>query len=194
MTDENIAEISQNRLEYYAKNYRIFMDTCSLLQEETGLFFEHLLPVLTDVCGRNAEKGGDHRIILPTIVIKELRKHSHDRRNAIRRDRAIRMLQLIDFLERENLAEIRGEAGDIADGCLADPVFQYVFAWHRLDSRLLLITQDIGLAEDVLKLNQSKSAHAGNVLVKRINRYGYLSNRCVWKAAENMQPVSQTAS
>ena len=42
--------------------------------------------------------------------------------------------------------------------------------------KLLLITQNGDLAKDILALNNNNSGRVNSVHVKRINRYGFLSN------------------
>ncbi len=158
-----LAERAKSHLEYCLANHKVFIDTCSLLHFAADKFWTHAAPLL--------EQSGN-KIIIPTRVIDELRKHSDNENDPELAKKATLTLENISKLLQAQLVELRGEETDN----FADNVFFVVFAKHRLTQRLLLITQDANLARDILDLNNSKSTRANRVYVKRITRFGYLSD------------------
>ena len=153
---------AQAILENYVKEFKIFVDTCSLLDDYADEFWMNIIPLL--------KKYGT-KIIVPMRSVEELMKHSNNLYNkelAIKSKNTIKLLkQLIDA----GFIEVRGEKDDN----FADNVFQVVFTKFRLKYKLLLITQDNDLAKDILALNNNRSVKANKVYANRINPYGFLS-------------------
>lgn len=162
--DEKIQEeYARDSMEAYVREYKIFIDTCSLLHSSAEKFWMNIIPMLDMYkC----------KIIIPLRSIDELEKHSKKTDNPELSKAANDCKKILNQLLGAGYVEIRGEETDN----FADNVFQVVFTKFRMTHKLLLITQDNNLAKDILHLNDSKSVKANDVHVKRINRYGYLSD------------------
>lgn len=154
---------AKNVLDDYAKDWKIFMDTCSILHFAADKFWMNILPFLRQY---------QNRVIIPLRSIEELQKHEANTGNSELAENAKNCLNLLNKLINAGFVEIRGEQSDN----FADNVFQVVFTKFRMTHKLLLITQDNDLAKDILLLNGNKSVRANPVHVKRINQYGFLSN------------------
>lgn len=164
-TTEIIEEgIPSQSLDELVKKHKIFIDTCSLLSPHAGQFWKNIIPFL---------KKYNNRVIIPQKVIEELKKHSKQSEKTDLASASLQTLKFLTQLQKQSLIDVRGEAGDN----FADNVFQVVFTKFRMNYHLMLITEDKDLAEDILKLNDSKSVKAKPIIVKRINRFGYLSDR-----------------
>ncbi len=153
---------AKDAIKYYVENYKIFIDTCSLMEMQADNFYNNIYPYL---------KKSSSKIIVPSRVIDELSKHVKSK-NQDKHKKAVKGLSILEKLKSNDLLDIRGESTDN----FADNVFLVVFTKFRMQYKLLLITQDNILAKEVLNLNNSKAVKANNILVKRINKHGYLSN------------------
>ena len=163
-TNQNSRETyAKSVLEDYAKNWKIFMDTCSILHFAADKFWLNIIPLLRQY---------QNKIIIPLRSIEELQKHESNTRDSELAKNAKNCLRLMKKLINAGFVEIRGEQGDN----FADNVFQVVFTKFRMTHKLLLITQDNDLAKDIIALNSNKSVKANPVQVKRINQYGFFSN------------------
>lgn len=163
-TNQNGRETyAKNALEDYAKDWKIFMDTCSILHFAADKFWMNILPLLRQY---------QNKVIIPLRSIEELQKHEVNTGNSELAKNAKNCLRVLNKLINAGFVEIRGEQGDN----FADNVFQVVFTKFRMTHKLLLITQDNDLAKDIIALNSNKSVRAKPVHVKRINQYGFLSN------------------
>lgn len=163
-TNQNSREIyAKSVLEDYAKNWKIFMDTCSILHFAADKFWMNIIPLLRQY---------QNKIIIPLRSIEELQKHESNTRDSELAKHAKNCLRLLKKLINAGFVEIRGEQSDN----FADNVFQVVFTKFRMTHKLLLITQDNDLAKDIIALNSNKSVRANPVKVKRINQYGFFSN------------------
>ncbi len=163
-TNQNGRETyAKNALEDYAKDWKIFMDTCSILHFAADKFWMNILPLLRQY---------QNTVIIPLRSIEELQKHEVNTGNSELAENAKNCLRVLNKLSNAGFVEIRGEQGDN----FADNVFQVVFTKFRMTHKLLLITQDNDLAKDIIALNSNKSVRANPVHVKRINQYGFLSD------------------
>lgn len=181
-TGEDREAAAKNLLEHFVSSYKIFMDTCSLLSPYAEKFFVNLIPLLTKY---NAS------IILPKRVIDELYKHQANTQNPELAKRARHALRNIQTMLNDHQVNIRGEEGDN----FADNVFQVVFAKFRISNNLLLITEDNGLAQDILALNNSQSVRGRTIAVKRLSKYGYLAAHS-WEGAQakSARPAAKTTA
>ncbi|MGP1457697.1 MAG: PIN domain-containing protein [Treponema sp.] len=165
---------AHTKLENYVKNYKVFMDTCSILQTD-NLFWEHIYPLL------NKYKKN---IIIPQKCIEELNKLKLSSEAKLS-ENAKKKILLLEELRTKKIIEIRGEKNDN----FADNVFQSVFTKFRLQHNLLLITQDKKLAKDILRLNEIESQKSQyKIVVNQINKYGYLSNTIFTGKIEQNNP------
>lgn len=152
----------KNLLENYVKDWKIFIDTCSILHISANKFWGNIIPYLYQY---------KNKIIIPYKCIEELQNHSKKTSNPTLARKSKDSLILIKKLNDDNFIDIRGEQNDN----FADNVFQVVFTKFRMQYKLLLITQDNNLAKDILSLNNNKSVQANIIHVKKINNYGFLS-------------------
>lgn len=155
-------DYARNIMESYTKEWRIFMDTCSILHFAVDKFWMNIIPLLRQY---------QAKIIIPLRAIEELEKHSKNTEKTELATNSRNTLKLLQQLINAGFVEIRGEKTDN----FVDNVFQVVFTKFRMTNKLLLITQDNNLAKDILALNGNKSVKANPVNVKRINQYGFLS-------------------
>ncbi len=161
-----------NFLRDCVSDYKIFMDTSSLLQESTDKFFQNIVPIL--------EREGKS-ITVPLSVCLELKKLAQDpdycRRkysnnpnlNAL----AIRAFKTVETMRNSQRVKVLGDPDD-GDG--ADNVFIRVFTGRRLEYDMLLITQDRGLASEIMRLGKDNQAVRGvkKIRVQQIGKNGFL--------------------
>ena len=112
------------------------------------------------------------KIIVLLRSLDELEKHSKNKNKPELMKDANNCIKVVNQLMSAGYIEVRGESTDN----FADNVFQVVFTKFRMTHNLLLITQDNDLAKDILTLNDNRSVKANPVQVKRINKYGFLSD------------------
>lgn len=153
---------AKKNMEEYCKDWKIFIDTCSLLHSSSDDFWMNIIPLL---------HAYNNKIFIPLRCIEEIEKHSKSKKNIELSTKAKSCIKQINQLKEAGYIEIRGEKTDN----FADNVFQVVFTKFRMNYKLLLITQDNNLAKDILKLNNSQSVKANEVKVNQINKYGFLS-------------------
>lgn len=154
---------NNSEIEEYVVNYKIFIDTCSILASSSEIFWKNITTLL--------EKH-NKSIIVPLKSIEELQKHAGNALKPNLSRRSKDSLAKIAQLQHKNLIEIRGEKEDN----FADNVFQVVFTKFRLKHRLLLITQDRNLAADIASINNFKSVKGNKVIVKRLDNKGFLKD------------------
>lgn len=169
-------------LESSVKDFRIFIDTCSLLSEQADEFWSHIVPVL--------QREGKS-VVVPFRVYEEVKKFADNPALCIQKgnpglsQRAKVVLNNIVRLQRAGAVEIFGDKHDN----FADNVFQTVFTQFRLKYNLMLITQDRNLASDILLIRKSKAVNTTNrIFVEKINKYGYLST---FQFDEQQVPIRQ---
>ncbi len=160
---------------------RIFIDTCSMLEESFPLFVEHVIPLL--------EKH-NNRIIVPLAVNKELIHHLENPNKPELRASAIRALTILDRYKNTYFRILGNESDSFPDN-----LFLHLYIQFRQDFRMLFITQDKGLAVDILNNNNSHSVHANAAVVKRITPQGYLNNmQVVRENGKWVIPTNKTVS
>ncbi len=172
MLGANEAEVrSKQFIETAVKDFRIFIDTCSLLSEEADKFWANICPVL-----QRERKA----LIIPYRVYEELEKFASNPTLCTQKNPgnsnlnrlAVKAKNNVAVLQKAGLIEVFGNANDN----FADNVFQTVFTQFRLQYNLMLITQDNNLASDIVNIGQSKAVNTNNrILVERINKFGFLS-------------------
>lgn len=156
-------------LQKCVRDYKILIDTCSLLEKERcDLFMKNLIPML---------RSNGAKLNVNVKVIKELQKHSMGGKTEELRKTAEQQLEFLKELSKQGLLVLRGSErevtakDDFADNTLLSGLIQM-----RMECKPLLITQDKALAGDALNLNNQNSVEANKIHVKKINKYGYLSN------------------
>lgn len=172
-------------LESSVKDFKIFIDACSLLSEQADKFWLHIVPVL-----QHEAKS----VIVPFRVYEEVKKFAENptlcakKKDPNLNQRAKVALNNIAKLQRAGVVAVFGDKHDN----FADNVFQTVFTQFRLKYNLMLITQDRNLASDIITIGKSKSVNTTNrILVEQINKYGYLS---VFHFNEQQSTINQRAT
>ena len=172
-------------LESSVNNFKIFIDTCSLLFDQADAFWAHIVPLL------QREKKS---VIVPFRVYEEVKKFAENpslcaqKNDPTLNQRAKATLNSIATLQKAGVVEIFGDKHDN----FADNVFQTVFTQFRVKYNLMLITQDRNLASDILAIGKRKSVNTKNrILVEKINKYGYLS---IFHFGEMQSPTGQRFS
>lgn len=175
-------------IKHVCENTKVFIDTCSLLEPS---YFQ-LEPLLFQIL----EKAGQ-QLIVPMKVVEELNKHTASAKVSLA-NAAKRALLSLAAQQRKNLISLRGEQGDN----FADNVFLTQFTRHRLTYNLTLITQDRGLAKDIMNLNTLASQLTRYTIeVFRISKNGTLepndgplSASPSWQNTINEKPLFELKS
>lgn len=156
----------------FAKGYKIFIDTCSLLSPAADKFWERMIPVLQEV-------GTD--IVVPRRVCEEVEKFAADPALCLQKSPNNPELNRLAVAAKQRLLRLKADQlirilGDDTDN-FADNVFQTVFTQYRLKYNLLLITQDRKLSNDILRIAESESSKTTKKIeVRKIDTHGYLSH------------------
>ncbi len=165
----DVEDKSATFLETSVRDFRIFIDACSLLSQQADAFWSHIVPIL--------QREGK-TVVIPFRVYEEVKKFAENPALCAKNEdpnfnqRAKAALNNIVALQRAGVVEVFGEEHDN----FADNVFQTVFTQFRLKYNLMLITQDHNLASDIITIGNSKAVSTKNrIFVERINQYGYLS-------------------
>lgn len=151
----------EKKLRTIVNNYKIFIDTSSLLHDHADKIFSiFLLRMLID----ENKFSNNSIVIIPKKVVEELQKHVTSSDKELSRKANIALNIINKYLNYE-IASIHGDKND----SFADNLFLSVFTKFRIKYNLCLITQDIDLSNDILSLNQSSSVkHIKKILVHRI--------------------------
>ena len=144
------------------KNKRVFIDTCSLLDNHAADFWVHAAPYIKE-----------NPIIVTERCYEELKKHAKNKNKPELALKAQNALRCVLKLMENKYVLVYGDKN--TDPAHADALFQTVFYGFRSKYKLLLITQDNNLAKDIVAMNNSLSSKGYPVYVRRINKYGYLS-------------------
>ena len=140
------------------QNYKIFIDTATLMEDSFIKYFNDITPEL------KARKTG---FIVIDRVITELKGLA---RGGKTRNKAKAGLELIKHGEKNGIV---AKMEDSSSTGKADGVFQAIFSRFRSKRNLCLITQDYDLTEDILKLNTSDSVNdIKSIIVYKMNRIG----------------------
>lgn len=142
-------------------NEIIFIDTSSLLQDTSVSFLKRVNPLL--------EKY-NKKLILPLKVYEELQKHMNNKENATLSGLAEKAIKQLIVLQDRGFLDIFGD--EKLDN-FTDNVFNTQITRLRVNKAVLLITNDINLGLDILKLNESKSVYGKQVFVQKVNKFGY---------------------
>ena len=151
---------AQSRMEWLCERYTMLIDTCSLLHPQFPAFAEHVTPMLQ-------QRG--KALIIPSGVWQELLS-LYTRKPALQE--TIRtVLGLLQYLHEQGVVRILdGDEENFGDQQLLAAAMQFMTSCE-----LLVITQDLHLSADLMRLNRLDSVRGKGLGVSRINRYGYLS-------------------
>ena len=176
---ENQQEIQMEFLEKCVREYKIFVDTSSLLEESAGKFFNNIIPLLIQY---NAS------LVVPLAVCEELEKLAKNENHQINTTVSMRANRALKKIVRLHAARLVGIFGDSDDGNFADNVFLQVFTKKRLQFNILLITQDRGLASEAMKLSIDNRAVKGmkKIIAQRLDKNGFLQR--IFESEEHKTP------
>jgi len=169
-------------IEGLIKDYKLFIDTCTLLFDKAeNLFYRDLPPLLL----RHKK-----RVVIPAKVVSEVeRLQNHQKKDT--REAAKRGATILKNYIDQNLVDIRGEKGDP----FADGVFQYVFMKFRTQYNLALLTQDVGLAKDIMNMSSSESVKSSKkIVVLKFTHQGMLTYWNPFAQQSKNDHLSQTKS
>jgi len=181
------AERAKRFLETAVKEFKIFIDTCSLLHEKADVFWADILPIL------EREKK---YVIIPYRVYEEVDKYAgnpalcakNNPADAGLNSRAVKARNAIAKLSQAGLVRVRGEETDN----FADNVFLTVFTKFRMQHSLMLVTQDHELAGDIMNLPKAQSVNTKTrIMVRRLNKYGGLSSFYSGAQAPGPKPAAK---
>jgi rRNA-processing protein FCF1 len=151
-------------LDYIIPNYKIFIDTCSLMHEHAEKVFLHTLSHFL--------KKYRLKIFIPKTVIHEIEKKKLTADNDIRR-KADTAYKIVENYYANRLVKIQQDKNEP----FADNLFQYVFTKFMTKYNLCLITNDNCLAYDILELkNKCSINHIKDIIVLRITLKGELQH------------------
>jgi len=139
---------------------KIYIDTCSLMETPIEKFFEKANPIL---------KKYNKKMIVLSVVVMELKKIVNSEKYEL--EKRIKAKNALKELNPINEIEFSNEEYDYEK---ADPVFKIIFEINRIKYKMLLITQDSPLSNEILYAGKSKSAPGEKCVVCRINDDGYL--------------------
>lgn len=140
-------------LENYFKEYKIFIETSSILDDNTEKFLNHVSPLIQKY---------KNKIYIPYKVIRdiELNKNNYN------------ISKVNKILKNISLFDIREEKED--ENIMMEDIIKKVFLKHRKTYKLLLISQDKILKEKILELNRDINEENNKVEVLKINEEGFL--------------------
>lgn len=140
-------------LENYFKEYKIFIETSSILDDNTEKFLNHVSPLIQKY---------KNKIYIPYKVIRdiELNKNNYG------------ISKVNKILKNISLFDIREEKED--ENIMMEDIIKKVFLKHRKTYKLLLISQDKILKEKILELNRDINEEINKVEVLKINEEGFL--------------------
>ena len=166
-------------LECLAREFKVFVDTCSFMHPEApGFFYKQLAPILLRY---------EQRLIISQKVKIEIEKLQKSKEQETA-DSARCAAEIMRYYSEHKLIDVRGERGDP----FADNVFYYVFSKFRTRYDLALLTQDKGLAMDILTLRSSQAVRSSKkLLVLRLDRKGKLSE---WTDGNNFESARKAPS
>lgn len=130
------------------KDYLIFIDTCSLMEEDSKKVFSN------EFCEQLVKN--ERKIKILDRVLVELNNHinsNHERKKQL----ATNGKQIIEKFKKFDCVDIIAVGQDTNKDPIPDELFQSIFVYHRSKNKICLITQDVDLSHDVLALNSSRS-------------------------------------
>lgn len=154
--------MSDTNLVRWTKDSRIFIDTCSLMNEAAANSIKDYI-VPTCQFYRIPE------LIVIKSVVDELNRLSTSKKNKETTRKAIEASKLLEDLENSGLVQVIGSLDDVS---FADSVFISKFHELRRTRRLVIFTQDTDLAKDILAINHTASVNGHPINVFKFGRDG----------------------
>lgn len=156
---------SKKSMERLINNNYIFVDLSCLLVPAAEKAFRRMAPILVE---------SSKKINVPESVITELSNVTQDYSDKDRCSIATESYNMLAVLSRNNLLTVRRTQNTGGKNSNQDIIS--MCSHFRMQASLLVITQDQKLAADLITLNSQRSANGKPITVKKINKYGYLSN------------------
>lgn len=157
------ADFARRFIETCVIRYKLFIDTCSLLDPCANKFWDNVLPFLRQY---------DKHIIVPARCVEELDKQAANKTDTELALRAQRVHEHLYELVIQHFVQVHGEKTD----SFADSVFLSVGAKFRMMYDMMLITQDRTLGREFEALGDSQAVRTSrSIIARRINRFGFLS-------------------
>ncbi len=161
--EEKRKAASFEMLEKLIRDNYIFVDVTSLMVPAGERALQLMLPLL---------KKYQKKLYVPYSVLIQISEWSEDRSDpdrvelCVKRGKALKMLQEQEIVDIRKFSDENNPARDLITAC----------SYFRLKKPLLVLTQDTKLAKDLIRLNYQRAANGKSITVKRVNKYGYLSN------------------
>ncbi|KPA09102.1 Serine/threonine protein kinase-related domain protein [Candidatus Magnetomorum sp. HK-1] len=152
-------------LEYLFRDYKIFIDVCSIMHNSSEKFFNNIKPLLIE---------SNNHIIIPMIVVKELEKNVNSEDDKTK-ENAKKGFKILSSFATERLIEVQGDENDT----VIERLFQELFTKFRDSYNMCLITQDHTLAKNLfnfvnIKPDNNESGYYIQLLY--IDNYSNLQN------------------
>lgn len=182
--EEKKSDSTQDLEVLFGEDTRTFIDTNILLEDNFYDFWDRLEPLVI----RHRSIKVDRIPIIPYKVCEELLKMSNSDNERGRK--APEVLKFIKKLKDKQLVKIMG---DPQSDNFADNVFKTVFTQYRLKYNMILITQDKGLTEDILQLNNAKADRAKKVQVFKLLKDSTIMDAIEYENARTKSKANTSA-
>ena len=130
------------------KDYLIFVDTCSLMEDGSKDIFSN------EFCDQLVKNNRKIKILDRVLV--ELNNHINSN-NVRKKQLAVNGMQVIENFKKYDCIDIIKVGQDSKKDPIPDELFQSIFVYYRSKNKICLITQDVNLSHDILTLNSSRS-------------------------------------
>ncbi len=169
------------------------IDTCSMMEEGFAPFMDNLV-------GARHYLDWKKRLIIPGECFEELKAHSKNQKEAGKRIDATRAIRIINDAKRFKVLTIakkdrsaKWPGGEEQSKTFADPFILSKLNVMRFEAKLVMITQDKGLAEDIVNLKNQKSQYGHVVPVYKLESDGALViNKISLRNRTQTRPQEQT--
>lgn len=131
--------IKQERFDDVARSYKIFLDETILCEERFGDWLQQVSAVM---------KENHNKFFVPLKVVENIQRKIVSA-DSFTVEHAQRGLNLLMWMQQDEMVEIRGEKSDVN----VISTFVSVFAKFKCVNRLALLTQNRNLANQILSLN-----------------------------------------
>ena len=172
-SDEN----KSSSLAKFLNNYDyVILDTCSLMEDSFPFFMDALVNAKTYL-------KEDRHLVIYRECLAELKKHSKNKKDDSVRIAAKRAIKIIRAVKWKRIFEFPKKE---KNPNFADNIIYVNVSQRRITQKILVITQDRGLAEDLRKLNLLDSQQGRKVSVYRIMNDGMLDVNKGYQAKHNI--------
>lgn len=159
-TKKNTIDTNEKKTCFYYDGkffHDLLIDTCALMHWNFESAVKSIIPAL---------QMGSVKILVLWSVKHELERFANANENSDRKKRAQRALQNLNALYSAGMVRYVGDPnGKVGD----KGILEYVFKSRARNEKLLLITQDHILAQDIIQINKLGSAAAPWANVLRID-------------------------